>query len=125
MKKGFLLFEVMVSIVIISIGILFITRLFSSSTDSIKRSLDVFKVSLLLEEKMWELEEKGKIPREKSSGDFKEHEGYAWEIEAEPLEDENSFELSPKLNIVRLRAFKEKDRKSTEYSLATYLVDEF
>lgn len=122
-KKGFLLFEVMMSIVIITAGLLFITRSYSSSKDSIRRSIDVFRTTFLLEEKMWELEESGEAAAEKSSGEFKEPEGYEWEIEAENLDDE-AFGDS-KLNIVTVRVFDKKNRKKTIYSLWTYLKDKF
>ena len=58
-KKGFLLLEVMVSIVIITSGLLFVTRVYSTARDVIKRSFVLFKSSLLLEDKMFEFEEKG------------------------------------------------------------------
>jgi hypothetical protein len=128
-KKGFLLFEVMMSIVIITTGILFIMRSYSSSKMSIERSTEIFRTSLLLESQMWEYEEEGKIREERDRGDFEEPEGYSWEIEAEPLEEEEgegfSITFKPKLNVVRLSVFEEKDRKNTEYYVWTYLKNKF
>lgn len=122
-NRGFLLFEVVMSIAIITTGIFFIMRSYSSSKMAIERSGEIFRTSLLLENKMWEYEERGEILNETDSGDFKEAEGYSWEIEAEPLEEdeEEGFVIKPKLNIVTLSVFEEKDRKNTEYSVRTYL----
>lgn len=117
-NKGFLLFEVMVSIVIITAGIMFIMRSYATSKEAIERSGGIFRTSLLLEEKMWEYEAMGEIREEAESGDFDEAEGYAWKMKSEPPEGE---EFTPRFNIVRLSVFKEKKRKSTEYSLWTYL----
>ena len=112
--KGFLLFEVMVSIVIITAGLLFIMRSFSSSKNSIQRSTEVFKTSLLLEEKMWEFEEKGEIEEGVNEGDFVENEKYAWRISANTIEDSE-------LNLVILEVFQKKDPQNTKYSISTYL----
>lgn len=122
-KKGFLLFEVMMAIVIITAGLLFITRSYSASKDSIRRSGEVFRTALLLEEGIWEFEERGEIEAESSSGDFKKAEGYEWEIEAEHLEEEGEF-APAEINIVTLSVFEKKKPVRTRYSLWTYLKDE-
>jgi hypothetical protein len=121
-KKGFLLFEVIMSIVIITAGLLFITRSYSSSKMSVDRSGEIFRTSLLLESKMWEYEAAEEISDQRESGDFEEAEGYSWEMEAEPVEE--GLER-PKLSLVTLRVFKEKDREATEYSVRTYLKYKF
>lgn len=125
-KKGFLLFEVMMSIVIVTTGLLFIMHSFSASKNSIDKSTEMFKASILLTSKMWEYEAAGEIAEERDSGDFEEEEGYSWEVDVEPVESEEGFDFTPELNALRLSVFKEKERKSTEYSISTYLrKDEF
>ncbi|MBL7156752.1 MAG: hypothetical protein ISS92_01175 [Candidatus Omnitrophica bacterium] len=113
-NKGFLLFEVVISIVIITAGVLFVMRAFSSAKESIERSTEVFKVSLLLEQKMWGFEEKGKIEEGRESGDFEEDEGYSWKLASERLEDSD-------LNLVRLEAFQKEQPEITKYFITTYL----
>ncbi len=112
--KGFLLFEVMISIVIIATGLLYVARSYSSSKDSLQRSTGIVKTSLLLEKKMFEFEEKGEIEEGEKSGDFEEDEEYSWEITAEFKEDLN-------LNLVTLEVFQKKDRDKTGYAISTYL----
>ena len=125
-KKGFLLFEVMVSIVIVTTGLLFIMHSYSTSKKSIEKSKEVFKISLLLESKMWEYEAAGEIAEERDSGDFEEEEGYSWEVDVKPVESEDGLGLISKLNALRLSVFEEKERKSTEYAVSTYLFkDDF
>lgn len=118
-RKGFLLFEVMLSIVIVTISALYIMRSYSSSKMSIQRSTEILRTALLLENKMFDYEIEEAIRDEKQDGDFEENDNYSWEMEAKP-ESEGFGE--PKFNIVRLSVFKEKSRKNTEYSLWTYLL---
>lgn len=113
-SRGFLLFEVVISIVLITAGLLFIMRSYSSSKNSIQRSTEVFRTSLLLEGKMWEFEEKGLIEEGSKEGDFAENEEYSWQAEVIRMEDSN-------LNQVTLAVFRKKDRKDTEYFISTYL----
>ena len=120
-KKGFLLFEVMMSIVIVTAGLLFIMHAYSASKRAIDRSSEAFKISLLLASKMWEYEAADEIEEERDSGDFEEEEGYSWETDVEAVQDEEDFDLTSELNALRLSVFKEKERKFTEYSISTYL----
>ncbi|MCK4462843.1 MAG: hypothetical protein KAU58_00860 [Candidatus Omnitrophica bacterium] len=114
-RKGFLLFEVMISIVIITAGLLFIMHSYSTSKNSIQRSTEVFKTSLLLENKMFEYEVQEGIEEDsEDDGEFEEDEEYGWEIAANFKEDLN-------LNLVTLKVFQEKDRDNTEYPIFTYL----
>ena len=122
-KKGFLLFEVLVSIVIVTAALLFITRSYSSSKDAIGMSTEIFKTALLLEEKMWGYEEMGEIREGSESGDFREHEGYSWKVSAESLDPEKIG--GSELNITRLKVFEEKKEKKTAYSIWTYLKNKF
>ena len=56
-KRGFLLLEVMASIIIITGGLLFVTRVYSTVRMALERSHALFKNSLLLEEKVYDFEE--------------------------------------------------------------------
>jgi len=113
-KKGFLLFEVMISILIITTALLFIVRSYSVSKNSIQRSTVALETSLLLEEKMWEFEEKGEIEECSKTGDFRGKEGYSWRLNARHLENSD-------LNLIDLEVFHKKDPVNTKYSIRTYL----
>jgi len=122
-KKGFLLLEVMISIVIITAGVLFITRSYSLSKESIERSTGLLMTSLLLENRIWEFEEKGEIEEGRQSGDFAENSKYSWHLNAQPVMvmSEEETEEEPALNLVQLDVFQEKDPLKTKYSIWTYL----
>ena len=111
----------MISIVIVTAGLLFIMHSFSSAKNSIRRSNDAFKISLLAEDKLWEYVAPGEIVEGTYEGDFEEDEEYSWKIETERL-DEAEFSASyTGLNIVTLEVFQKKNPKKTKYLIETYL----
>ena len=137
-RKGFLLFEIMISVVIIASGLLFIMNSYSSAKNSIKRSTELFEASLLLENKMWEFEEKGEIEIGAESGDFPENEEYSWSMEAGLAAEAAAVEVAPgeegeapgeekgitdeaDYNLVTLEVFAKKKPETIRYSLVTYL----
>jgi len=111
-KKGFLLLEVIVSIVVITGGLVYVTRVWSASSRAIARSEEFFNSSLLAEAKMFEFEEKAQIEALLKSGEFSEGQDYTWEIEAAPMEGST-------LNMVRLDILKK--NRIDKQSLYTYL----
>jgi len=113
-NKGFLLFEVIISIVIITAGVLFVMRAYSAAKNSLKRSTELFGVSLLLEEKMWAYEESGQIEEGKEEGGFDRDFNYSWEIDAERLQESD-------INLVELKVFHKKHKDTVKYSIFTYL----
>ena len=113
-RRGFLLLEVVVSLVIITAGLLFVARSYSSSKEAFQRSGEIFETSLLIEKSFWEYEERGEIVEGETSGDFKDKDGYSWQISAKRFEGSG-------LNIVESEVFKEKDPLRTKYSVSTYL----
>ncbi|MFH1593492.1 MAG: type II secretion system protein [Candidatus Omnitrophota bacterium] len=120
-QRGFLLFEVVISIVIITTGLLFIMRSYTSSKDSIIRAGEVSRAILILESKMWEFEVKGEVEGGGASGDFKKIEGYKWELEADALEESETFGSQEKLYAVTLSVFKDDKRGKNKYTIWTYL----
>ena len=114
--KGFLLFEVIISIVMITTGLLFVMRAYSSSKEALERSRDLFKSSLLLEKAAFEFEEKNEIEEGSKEEIFNDDKDYSWSIRAESQEGS-----SLNMNIVTLNVFQAKDALNTKYSLATYL----
>lgn len=126
-KKGFLLLEVIVSIVVITTGLVFVTRVYSTAKYAIQRSSALFESSLLLESKMFEFEEKGKIERDFKEGkQFDEDRGYSWLISTEEVPRDPLLGQKLNLNIVTLEVSRQKDREEkksyiSKYSLTTYL----
>jgi Tfp pilus assembly protein PilE len=93
-NKGFLLLEVMISIVIITSALLFVTRSYSVSKQAIERSRDLFKSGLLLEEEMFAFEETGEISEGSGEGEFNDNKDYLWKINAVPAANLNTVTVS-------------------------------
>ena len=74
--------EVMVSIVVITGGLLFVMRVYSTAKNALNISRTLFKHSLLLEEKIFDFEEKGMIAEDTDRGSFRDTKDYFWEVEA-------------------------------------------
>jgi len=122
-KKGILLLEVMVSIVVITAGLLFVMRVYSTAKEALQRSRDFFKYSLLLEDRMYDFEEKGVIEEGRDKGRFPSLREYYWEVSADSLAFEEQ-ELSDLCSVrmdVFYRASSAQAEKSDKYSLFTYL----
>jgi len=113
-NRAFLLFEVMVSIVIITVSLVIIIHSFSYSKDAILRSKELFKASLLLENKIWGFEEAGVVEEGAKSGDYAGDEAYGWRLSAGRTGDSE-------INLVVMEAFRKSDPANTSYSLHTYL----
>ena len=84
-RNGFLLLEVMASIVVITGGLLFVMRVYSTAKQALDRSRALFKYSLLLEEKMYDFEERGILEEGRNQDHFPDRKDYSWEVEALPL----------------------------------------
>jgi len=76
----------MAAIVIITGGLLFVMRVYSTAKEALDRSRTLFKNSLLLEEKIFDFEERGVIEEGKDRGHFPDDKESFWEVSAETLE---------------------------------------
>ncbi len=85
-RRGFLLLEAMVAIIVLTSGLLFVMRVYSTAKEAIFRSRELFKCSLLLEEKMYDFEERGLIEEGRDEGYFPGAKKYSWKVEANSLE---------------------------------------
>jgi len=110
-NRGFLLLEVIISIVIITSALLFVTRSYSVSKQAIERSRALVKSSLLLEEEIFAFEETGEIGEGSGEGEFNDSKDYLWKISAAPAAN---------LNTVTLSIFRRNNPQEI-YSLYTYL----
>ena len=114
-KRGFLLFEVVVSVAVISVCLLFIARAYGTCKKSMKASHDMIEARLLLERKMWDIENKG-LSQNIMNGVFENNDKYCWRVEAMPLENSN-------ISFIKLEVFQESNPDKTRYSVITYLGD--
>lgn len=132
-EDGFLLFEVMVTVAILSLGLILILRSFTTSLAAARTSQDYMRACLLVEEKMWELEEEAETTRKvtttPSKGEFmptneedRWRENFSWEIATNDLRDEEGGE-APLDEVTVIVTWKEGGRKR-EVGLTTYLVNE-
>lgn len=116
-RFGFLLLEVLISITIISVGLVYVVRSFSSSTRAIQTATRFLKSVSLAEERLWELEAKGTVEKGRRQDRFKEDQEYRWEIEAEELED-------VPINALKLKVKWKGPQRTQRVSLETYLWNE-
>lgn len=86
-NSGFMLLEVILSVLIVTIGIVFVVNSFLVSLKSSKVSKSYFNAMCLLENKIWEYEEKDEIEEGKDSGTFEDFKNAEWLIDAQELED--------------------------------------
>ena len=121
--------EVIVSIVIITSGLLFVMRVYSTARYAIQRSLVLFESGLLLESGMFEFEEKGEIKRDLKDGkQFSRKSGYSWLIKAEEAPKDPVLGQKLDLDIVTFEVSRHRDREErkpyvSKYFLTTYLND--
>jgi|GEM_PF-1078821 len=83
-SSGFLLFEVAVAVVILSIGITVVLRSFNSAIAAVKGVRDYTTAMFLLDEKMFQMETDNNLVKEGSFED--EFKKFSWKIDAVPLE---------------------------------------
>ena len=77
MKKGFTLIEIVISMAILSIGLVGILSLFPVGFDSARRSIDLTQASLYAQEKLAEIKKDGFPAVEATSGTFTDT-NYTW-----------------------------------------------
>lgn len=105
------------SIVVITSGILFVTRVYSTTKGAIARSNVLFRHSLLLEEAIFGFEEKAAVEKDLvAEGEFADHEGCSWRLDAKPV-----FEDNDDVSVVTLQTFRTNQTPPESYSLSTYL----
>jgi type II secretory pathway pseudopilin PulG len=86
-KAGFLLLEVLVSITLISVGLVYSIRSLSASSRAIETAAQFLRSVSLLEDKLWDLEAKGTIKKGTDSGQFARDQKYSWNVDAEEDKD--------------------------------------
>ena len=118
-NKGFVLVEVLITVVILSVGLTFITRSMMMSLKALDITEQYTQGYLLLEQKMWEFEQKGFI---ESDLDVEEsfnqpNEEFRYRLVTESVADDESGLLNQVTLSVNWPVKKEK----REISLTTFL----
>lgn len=87
-RKGFLLIELLVTIAILSFGLVFILAGFHSSLNALRVSQNIVRASEILEEKMLELEKQTEEEKGIIAGTSEgEIDGFSWISSVVPLEE--------------------------------------
>jgi len=114
---GFMLLEVILSIFVVTVGVVFVIGSFMTSIKAHKASKIYLDALYLIEEKMWEYEESGKIEEGEDSGEFEDYADAEWDIEAKKLEEDLP------LNKTTLGITLKKGDKERRFEVATYLYN--
>jgi hypothetical protein len=107
---------VLITIAIVTGGLLFITQAYSYCKNMIMRSQASLYASLLAEAAIWPLEESQEAEEGLSEGRFENSKDYLWSIRTKRLESSDNDEVA-------LRVFKDKEASDTLFSLTTWLKD--
>ncbi len=83
--KGFLLFEVMVAVSVVGIGMAVVLQTISSSLAAGRMAGDYFLAGSLMSEKLWEINARGTVEPGATEGAFKEDARYHFTVTIEEL----------------------------------------
>ncbi len=113
-NRGFLLLEIMVSISILSLGILLILNSFVGPIRAVETSMDYFKAGLLLEDKMLEFYN-SPVEEGLLKGSFNDFENrFSWYLEAVKVKDSFHKEIN-------FKVFWQRRNKEEDLSISTYI----
>jgi len=121
--SGFTLVEILVTLVILSVGIIVVLRAFDTSLFALAESRDCMCAAMLIREKMAELEtrlrEDGALSGERS-GTFDGHYGdYQWETRQQDDTPPESGSATNRLSRITTAVWR--SGSSRKYSAATYM----
>ena len=122
-KKGFLLFEVMISIVIITSGLLLVMRGYSSSKQLLQKSTALLETTLILESRIWQPEEAGEAAEGVFIGESNDRR-FSWKLEAAPADMGGEYNGEMEINVVTVEVVDAKSVPSAGHSVKTYLKNE-
>ncbi|NQT47018.1 MAG: type II secretion system protein [Candidatus Omnitrophica bacterium] len=116
-NHAFMLIEILVSILIVTIGIVSVMRAFSTTITAIKVSRGYLKASACLEERLWEFQERGAIGTDiEFEGSF-DDEHLRWELETKDSGQGG-------VNLVNLTVFWKDRKDERSININTYLAAE-
>lgn len=117
---GFLLLEVVLSVFIVTVGIVFVIGSFITSIKTFKVSRAYLHALYLMEEKMWEYEGSseegvsGEIEEGSDSGRFEDYKNAEWRVKASKIEEELP------LNETTVEVVLKEDNKKRRFEVVTY-----
>ena len=116
-SRAFMLIEILVSILIVTIGIVSVMRAFSTTITAIKVSRGYLKASAYMEEKLWEFQARGAIGTNvELEGDF-DDERFRWHLVTKDTGREG-------INAVDLAVFWKDRKEERSIAINTYLAAE-
>lgn len=120
-EKGYLLFEVILSVAILSLGLVMLVRCFTTPLKAVKVSENHLKAALLLEEKMEELQTQSQSHSEAESGTFPDYsEKFKWRVETS--RDVNASWDNDKLIEAKLTVFWQEGKKERSIHLTSLIL---
>ena len=109
--------EVLLSLVILTSGLLVIVRSYYVAGKALERSQILFRSSLLIEEALFEPEARGAVNPEVTGGTCASDPGYAWSLKVSRASKEKP---EKDLSLVEL-TLSSKERRPYVFTVATYL----
>lgn len=114
--KGFLLLEVMVSVVIVATSLIVVVRAYSYAKQLVLESSKTLETSLLLENQIMSWEDQGFVDKAEDSGVFENNENFYWFFKSTPVEGLD-------LNLAMLEIKSQTPDQETLGLIQTYLRD--
>jgi len=117
--RGFMLLEVVLSVFIVTVGIVFVIGSFITSIKTFKVSKVYLDTLYLMEERMWEYEGmgegvSGEIEEGRDSGRFEGYKNAEWRVEAREIEEELP------LHETNVEVVLKEDSKRRRFNVVTY-----
>ncbi len=125
-SRGFTFVELMVTVVVLSVGLVFIIQGYMTAIDALNTAQIRLEVIPFLEAKMDEIEtyaeENNGTIRTSSEGDFfVDSREATWNLDIVGVEEEEDIDLSGVLNEVRLKVSWQENNYAKDISLSTLL----
>ncbi|OGX23961.1 MAG: hypothetical protein A2787_02520 [Omnitrophica WOR_2 bacterium RIFCSPHIGHO2_01_FULL_48_9] len=121
-KSGSILVEALLTIVILSVGLVYIIQALTSSLRTVSLTKDYSTAVALSENKMFDLLRKGfiKAPLEETKNFSKPYDGYRYRLDVKKVSPASAEE---KRNTIVLQVFWGSGSKERNISLTTYLLE--
>ena len=125
-KRGLALMEVMVSVAIMSVGLVAIIQAFITAVGALRTAQNRVYARQILEDKMIEIEqeliEEGGVEPGSSRGEIElGNRSFDWSLEISPVEEGEELDLSEELNESRLSVSWQEANRAKDVLLVTYL----
>lgn len=115
-SSGFLMLEVIVSVLIIASGLTIVIKSYSTSLRAAEIAQALTKATLLLEDQLFLLESQDGVKEGQDSGEVKDEPGYSWSWTAVPLDAKKKD-----VNVVNLTVNYKKGSISRKIGITTFM----